>query len=359
MERAYAPSPTPTVNGDEANFRKYLDDGGIDLAVDPEKVMSNVEKRKAPEDKRASKDLDDPMNWPLGQRVPAFLALCVTFGSSVYSPGVAEVSEKFNVSLTVSILGLSLYVLGLAFGPMIAAPVSETRGRLAVYRLTIPLAAVFTLGAGLSQNMASLAVCRFFAGFFGSPCLAIGAGTIADIWPPVNRALATSVYLLAPFLGPALGPAVGGFAAQNKGWRWTQWPILMVLGASGLYSLAMKETYMKIILQKRMTAMNGAPPPKTGPSGLTALKFLLTVTLVRPVMIYRKEYEKSLQQGKAGVVAPEHRLYAAMLGSLGPPVGLFWFAWTSRSDVHWISPILASIPFGWGNLMVFVSNIPR
>lgn len=107
--------------------------------------------------------------------------------------------------------------------------------------------------------------------------------TIADIWPPVNRALATSVYLLAPFLGPALGPAVGGFAAQNKGWRWTQWPILMALGASGLYSLGMKETYVKIILQKRMTALNGAPPPKTGPSGLTALKFLLTVTLVRPV----------------------------------------------------------------------------
>ena len=102
-------------------------------------------------------------------------------------------------------------------------------------------------------------------------------------WPPVNRALATSVYLLAPFLGPALGPAVGGFAAQDKGWRWTQWPILIVLGASGLYSLGMKETYMKIILQKKMTALNGVPPPKTGPSGLTALKFLLTVTLVRPV----------------------------------------------------------------------------
>ena len=215
--------------------------------------------------------------------VPALLALSVTFGSSVYSPGVSEVSEKFDVSLTVSLLGLSLYVLGLAFGPMIAAPLSETRGRLAVYRLSIPFAAAFTLGAGLSQNMVSLAVCRFFAGFFGSPCLAIGAGTIADIWPPVNRALATSVYLLAPFLGPALGPAIGGFAAQDKGWRWTQWPILMVLGASGLYSLGMKETYMKIILQKRMTALNGALPPKTGPSGLTALKFLLTVTLVRPV----------------------------------------------------------------------------
>ena len=128
MERAYATSPTPTVNGDEADFRKYLDGGSNTLAVDLEKgtcirnhtadgylqvenltrtlVMSNVEERKASEDKRyatfyltlciekflthdirigfrclpivrgadmivthrASKDLDDPMNWPLGQR---------------------------------------------------------------------------------------------------------------------------------------------------------------------------------------------------------------------------------------------------------------------------------------------------
>ena len=71
------------------------------------------------------------------------------------------------------------------------------------------------------------------------------------------------------------------------------------------------------------------------------------------------EYKKSLNGGRQGVVAPEHRLYAAMLGSFGVPLGLFWFAWTARSEVHWISPILAAIPFGWGNLMVFVCTRPR
>jgi hypothetical protein len=36
-------------------------------------------------------------------------------------------------------------------------------------------------------------------------------------------------------------------------------------------------------------------------------------------------------------------------------VGLFWFAWTARHDVHWISPVLAAIPFAWGNLCIFIS----
>ena len=33
---------------------------------------------------------------------------------------------------------------------------------------------------------------------------------------------------------------------------------------------------------------------------------------------------------------------------------LFWFAWTARPDVHWISPVLAGIPFAMGNLCVFI-----
>lgn len=331
--------------------------------------------------------------------------------------------ERFHVSSTVALLGLSLYVLGLAFGPVLAAPISETRGRKVVYRVSLPLAAFFTLGAGFSQNMASLAVTRFFAGFFGSPTLAVGAGTNVDLWLPVHRAVASGLFLLAPFLGPALGPALGGFAAQHKGWRWTQWLTIFVMVLAYVYSLGMKETYKKIILQNRAKKL-GIPPPPKGLTGIAALKFLVTVTLFRPIKMlytepivfffsmytgfnfsvlfaffdafpivfggvyhfnigltglsflgiglgvclgsvtaiaanhrwYRPLHIKSLSEGKGGHVAPEHRLYAAMIGSFGLPIGLFWFAWTARRDVHWISPILATIPFGWGNLSVFTAT---
>lgn len=36
------------------------------------------------------------------------------------------------------------------------------------------------------------------------------------------------------------------------------------------------------------------------------------------------------------------------------PIGLFWFAWTARSDIHWISPILSGLPFALGNLLIFM-----
>lgn len=61
-----------------------------------------------------------------------------------------------------------------------------------------------------------------------------------------------------------------------------------------------------------------------------------------------------VQPAMKALVEPEHRLYSAMLGGIGLPIGLFWFAWTARSDVHWASPVVSTILFSWGNLCVFV-----
>lgn len=113
--------------------------------------------------------------------------------------------ERFNVGATVSLLPLSLYVLALGFGPVIAAPISESRGRHIVYLVSAPLGALFTMGAGFSQNMATLCILRFLAGLVFSPCLAIGGGTIADVYTPQNTATPTAFYIFSPFLGPSLG----------------------------------------------------------------------------------------------------------------------------------------------------------
>lgn len=71
--------------------------------------------------------------------------------------------------------------------------------------------------------------------------------------------------------------------------------------------------------------------------------------------IYQRKAIEARERGDVGHLPPEQRLYPAMMGSLGVAVGLFWFAWTARSDIHWISPVLALIPFNWGNLCIFVS----
>lgn len=49
----------------------------------------------------------------------ASMTTVVTFGSSVWSSTIHRVAAQFSVSETVTILGVSLYVLGFAFGPIV------------------------------------------------------------------------------------------------------------------------------------------------------------------------------------------------------------------------------------------------
>jgi hypothetical protein len=55
-----------------------------------------------------------------------------------------------------------------------------------------------------------------------------------------------------------------------------------------------------------------------------------------------------LIERNGGKLQPEFRLPAVIAGSLFVTVGLFWFAWTTLSWVHWILPIIGSGIFGYG-----------
>jgi MFS family permease len=138
-------------------------------------------------------------------------------GSSIYTPGFADVKKDFHIATAAAFLPFTLYVLGLAFGPVIAAPISETFGRRIVYLTTFPLTMVFTLGSGFAQNFGTLLVCRLFAGMFCVPSLAVGAGSISDMYHPIDRAVASGLWMLLAFLGPVMGPPIASYASMNKG----------------------------------------------------------------------------------------------------------------------------------------------
>ena len=155
-------------------------------------------------------DPNNPHNWPMWLKfyhatVPGLFGFAVTFGTSVYTPAVSDIMHNFHTSRTVAIVGVTVYTLGLGFGPIISAPLSERYGRRLVYMLSSPIFMLFVLGTGFSKSLASLIICRFLAGLTGSPALAIGAGTNADLFLPKDRAVVTSIFLMAPFLGPSLG----------------------------------------------------------------------------------------------------------------------------------------------------------
>jgi hypothetical protein len=62
-----------------------------------------------------------------------------------------------------------------------------------------------------------------------------------------------------------------------------------------------------------------------------------------------------VEEKHGGQAPPEARLPPCMIGSIFLPVGLFWFAWTNYPSIHWSVSIIATAPFGFGMVLVFLS----
>ena len=192
--------------------------------------------------------------------------------------------QDFGTSQQVAVLGFSLPIFGIFFAPLYTPHLSERYGRNPVYFTAMPLFALFTLGTGLAQNFATIAICRFLAGFFGGPMVVLIEGTFADIWEGKGRTVTYYSFLtLASFWGTGVGPLVGGFVFASKGWRWLQWVTIFICIAAYLFGVGVPETYGREILRQRARNL-GMPPPKLAPaeSGVT-IGAMARVTVIEPI----------------------------------------------------------------------------
>ncbi|KAK6086256.1 Polyamine transporter 3 [Seiridium cupressi] len=72
--------------------------------------------------------------------------------------------------------------------------------------------------------------------------------------------------------------------------------------------------------------------------------------------LYDGFLERSRNVGKAWTRREEsRRLPLACVGGPLFVISLLWMGWTAREDTHWIVPCLAGVPFGVGNLLIFMA----
>lgn len=182
-------------------------------------------------------DSQNPRNWSRPKKFfvtfeICFLTFSVYIGSAIYTPGLIDVTQVFGVAQVPATLGLTLYVAGYGLGPLIWSPMSEIPqiGRLWVYIITLFIFVVFQIPTALASNFGMLLAFRFLTGFFGSPALATGGATIADMYRPQKQAYGLAVWGIGAVCGPVIGPLVGGFAVEAHGWTWTIWELMWLSG---------------------------------------------------------------------------------------------------------------------------------
>ncbi|RKF58056.1 putative transporter C36.03c [Erysiphe neolycopersici] len=181
---------------------------------------------------------DDPthaQNWPMKKKVLttamlAFNTMISVFSSSIFSTTISTVTTQYNVSIEVGILGLSLFVLGFAFGPIFWAPVSELKGRRLILVWSGLGFSIFQVGTAVAKDIQTILLCRFWGGIFGAAPMAVVGAVIVDIYDNRTRGIAMATFSMVVFISPLIAPLIGGFIIESSlGWRWTQW-LCAILG---------------------------------------------------------------------------------------------------------------------------------
>lgn len=206
-----------------------------------------------------SEDPANPQNWSFRLKcwivaVIMFYTFAIYAGSSIVALGIHEVAEEFHVAEIVATLSITLFVVGYAVGPLFLSPLSEMAsiGRNPPYVISLFIFFILQIPSALVDNFAGLCVLRFLAGFMGSPPLATGGATLADVFSDRKLGYAMGLYGVALGVAPATAPFIAGFAIMNKGWRWSFWIMLMIAGAALiLLFFGLPETNADNILYRR------------------------------------------------------------------------------------------------------------
>ncbi|KAG9234241.1 major facilitator superfamily domain-containing protein [Amylocarpus encephaloides] len=373
-------------------------------------------------------DPDDPRSWSLWYRgmiifAVSFSTWVVVLYSTSYTSSMSGMMKEFGEdSEAVATLGVTFYLIGLAVGSLVLAPLSEIYGRRPVYIGSLLFFCLMVLPCALADKLSEILIVRFFGAVAGAAMISNSPGTVSDIVTENYRALAFSIWSIGPMNGPVTGPLIGGFVAQYLGWRWTNWLVMIFAGVAWILCSLVKETYAPVILKRKAAKMRKV----TGDdrwwcrydNNHMGLIGILKVNLSRPFvlsftepilwfwnayiaiiygilylcfvaypLIYgelrgwsegftglafvgigvgtmiaivtepfaRRIINSHPKDPKTGRVYPEASVSIICVAAFLCPIGQIWFSWTSTpTTIHWIWPILAGVPFGAGNCLVFI-----
>jgi MFS transporter, DHA1 family, multidrug resistance protein len=244
-------------------------------------------------------DPDYPRNWTHKKKswvmvVISLYTFVVYCAASIITPTADIVMKKYNVSIDIAYLGLSLYVAGYAVGPLFFSPLSEIAfvGRNPPYFISFVLFLIVSIVMDFVDNFPALIVLRFLQGFLGSPILATGAASIEDIYDIYSAPFGYIWWIAAMYCGPAIGPLLPAYALEDS-WRWPfREVIIMSVIVMGLLPFLPETSPSKLLLHRarRLRQVTGDQSYQA-PSELKRLEIaqVFKEAMIKPIEISIKD----------------------------------------------------------------------
>ncbi|RCI05113.1 hypothetical protein CU098_009016 [Rhizopus stolonifer] len=156
------------------------------------------------------------------------LALCAStpgFSSTIYFPGLPDITADLHAPSMATTLTAALFVLFMGIAPVFWAALSDFyQIRRFLFMCSMIIFAAASIGSAFMNNIWGLVVLRCLQSVGASCGQSVGAGVVADIYPIEQRGAAFGKYFFGVFIGPLLGPIIGGFLIMSDlTWRATFW----------------------------------------------------------------------------------------------------------------------------------------
>jgi MFS family permease len=182
-------------------------------------------------------------------------AAATAINGTGYNSMQKQMTADFSISQSVFLLGNVLYLsIGVAFTPLLLAPLSEIFGRLPIFLVSALLFALLYIPAALTHSFAGFLVVRLLQGCVASVGNSMVGGTVSDIFPAAKRGLPMSTFALSIYMGQAVGPFTASYTVNNPalGWRWAfGWQGILCGLVFALMALSLRETRGSVLLSRR------------------------------------------------------------------------------------------------------------
>ncbi|CAA21196.1 pyridoxamine/pyridoxine/pyridoxal transmembrane transporter [Schizosaccharomyces pombe] len=206
-----------------------------------------------------------PQNW--GWWKKAYIVLLSTslqmyvFWTPNFYPGVQDsVMELWHLSSQVSLLGQSMFVLGVALGPLFLGPLSDLLGRKLVYIGSLIIYVCFCISCALARNYAQLVISMLIMGVVGSTALGNVAGAVADVLGDEDSNWGMYMFIFMCSVASVGSPMGTGVAENPKlTWRWLYWIDVIVGGFFIILFVFTPETLPAIVIQRYEQKRQGLP----------------------------------------------------------------------------------------------------
>jgi len=154
--------------------------------------------------------------------------------TDLYLPALPDLARSLGSSEATAQLTLSVSLVGLALGQLVAGPLSDRVGRMRPLRWGVFLLALTSFLCAAAPSMPILLGLRLLQGLCGAAALVVARAVIRDVYQGARAAKVFSELVLVVGLAPVVAPIVGGQLLSFTDWRGT----FVALGLIGVLLLA-------------------------------------------------------------------------------------------------------------------------